>query len=149
MSLWFECTTSHISNVRRTYLTNLHILQPQGSLSSSETTTTAAFRVLEKSTALIWLSPLCYSSCCQSHQDIVTVLKFIISHCCPIGHFSDMLSLPFSTSSQHLYNIVVNSRPPGVRSAALLEWRPSRPPDGQFSRGPSGTIARTQPRAGI
>ena len=48
-----------------------------------------------------------------------------------------------------LDDTVTNSRPPGVRSAAPLQWRPSRPPDGQFSRGPSGTIARTQPRAGI
>ena len=58
--------------------------------------------------------------------------------------------IPERVISLHIYiYIVTNSRPPGVRSAALLEWRPSRPPDGQFSRGPSGTIARNRPRTGI
>ena len=38
---------------------------------------------------------------------------------------------------------VANSGPPGVRSAALHQWRPSRPPDGQFRHGPSGTTPET------
>ena len=46
-------------------------------------------------------------------------------------------------------HIVTNSGPPGVRSAALHQWRPSRPPDGQFGHSLSGTTAKNRLRTGI
>ena len=49
----------------------------------------------------------------------------------------------------YIYIYCYEFAPAGVRSATQLESRPSRPPDGQFSRDPSGTTTRNQSRVGI
>jgi len=49
----------------------------------------------------------------------------------------------------YIYIYCYEFAPAGVRSAAPHQWRPSRPPDGQFGHSPSGTTAKNRLRTGI